>query len=114
MAIQFMLVAACATMAAILVPLVADLKPIIDNGLLLGMLISGIFFDIETFAEPAKTYFNLNPMAVLLSTYRSVLLDGQLPNWVNVLYVLVISATLLALSILLHRYYDRRLPKLIV
>ncbi|EED35515.1 ABC-2 type transporter [Luminiphilus syltensis NOR5-1B] len=114
MLIQLILITACATLAAVLVPLLGDLKPIIDNGLLLGMLISGIFFDIGDFAEPARTYFNLNPMAVLIGAYRTLLLEGELPAWGSVFYVLGLSLGLLYLSIALHRHYDRRLPKLIV
>lgn len=112
--LQLLLVAACAILVSVLVPLVPDLRPIIENGLIVGMLVSGIFFDIATFPAEVQTYFYVNPMAVLISSYRDVMINGSAPPLSGLILVFVMSLVVAFAGIGLHRRYDRILPKMLL
>jgi lipopolysaccharide transport system permease protein len=94
------------------VPLVPDLKILIDNILLFGLFISGIFFDINIFSPSVQTYFKLNPMAVFIINYRKILLDGEWPVWSELMVINALSILLIYFSIQLFRRFDRHYLKI--
>ena len=111
--IQFVWTWACAVTVAALVPFAPDLRTFIDNGLLLLMFMSGIFFDLEEVPEPQRSWFSLNPMALIIRAYRQVLLDGESPTWAPLVGVFVVAIVLLwSASYFMHRK-DRVYPKVI-
>lgn len=81
LAVQFLLIVACATTVAFLCAWLPDLRFVVVSGLQLMMFCSGIFFDIASFPAAAQEWFRLNPMAVLLEQYRLVLLHGMAPDF---------------------------------
>ena len=81
LAVQFLLIVACAVTVAFLCAWLPDVRFVVVSGLQLMMFCSGIFFDIATFPPAAQEWFRLNPMAVLLEQYRLVLLHQTLPDF---------------------------------
>ena len=60
------------------------------------------------------TWFFLNPMAVLLQDYRDVLINNQLPDLQQNLYVLIISLVLISVSAFLYKKLDHVLPRVVL
>ena len=59
---------------------IRDLSFVVRSGLLLMMFCSGVFFDVERMPPAYQEIFRLNPMALLIEDYRTVLLDGAGPE----------------------------------
>ena len=111
---QFVLIAGIGSLTASLVPFVPDLRLLIDNGILVFFFASGIFFNIADRPEHIQDLLYLNPMAVIISAYRDVLLYGQWPDWLMLGWSFGLGALLLCLGLsFLHRF-DRTYPKIII
>lgn len=111
--VQFLLNAACASIVAAVVPFVPDLRIAIINALTLLLFLSGIFYDIGTFPDEIQVYFRLNPIATLIENYRLVLLDGELPRWLDLGAVVLISGLGIWLAASLLVRYDRHYPRIV-
>lgn len=105
------LVAGCTLFAAALVPFAEDLRMLINNGMLLLMFVSGVFFNVAEFPEELRGWFYLNPLVGLLEAVRAVLLEPGLPNWWHVGYAAVIGGVLCAAGAVLLVRFDRVYPK---
>ena len=112
--IQFMLVAAFASLAAAIVPFIPDFKLLIDNGLTLLFFLSGIFFDVSTLPASVQPYFYLNPMVTIIDAYRDILLAGSWPNVGALASVGFVSVIVLACAYWVMQRYDRSYPKIII
>ena len=111
---QFLLIAALSSLLAALMPFFPDLKMIFDNILMMLLFLSGVFFDIAKLPERMQQYLLVNPMAVLITMYRKVLLQGIPPDWRQVAWILVFSTVTMLLAVWVLRRYDRIYPKIIV
>ena len=83
---------------------VRDLTFVIRSGLLLMMFCSGIFFAVERMPPAYQEIFRLNPMALLIEDYRTVLIDGVVPEVLPCLRIAVFS---LAWLYLMKQAYSR-------
>ena len=111
--VQFVLIVGITSMCATVIPFLPDLKWVVDNGLTMLFFLSGVFFDISAMPEHLQGWLRLNPMAVLIDSYRSVLLLGQMPDWGHVFWVLLFSCVLVVAALQLFSRYDRIYPKLV-
>lgn len=103
-AVQLLLGLSLALLTGAITPLLPDLKVAIDNGLMLLFFLSGVFFDINQVQEPVRSYLLLNPMAVLIDEYRSVLLGGHWPEPLRLLGPALLACVLGAAALaILHR-----------
>lgn len=103
-AVQLLLGLSLALLTGAITPLLPDLKVAIDNGLMLMFFLSGVFFDIDQVQEPVRSYLLLNPMAVLIDEYRSVLLGGHWPEPMRLLWPTALACVLGAAALaILHR-----------
>lgn len=99
-------------LAAVL-PFVPDLRQVVDNFLMLMMFMSGVFFSIHEIPASMAPLLNLNPMTVMITAFRDVLLHNQWPAWGEQLYVLSVAIPFLLLALwVLHRN-ERKYPKLL-
>lgn len=114
LAVEFLLIVACAVTVAFLCAWLPDTRFIVVSGLQLMMFCSGIFFDIASFPAAAQDWFRLNPMAVLLEQYRLVLLDGVLPDLRWCAVVAAASGTWIVVMALAYRHYDQQLTRRII
>ena len=110
---QFALVWSLTSLGAAILPFVPDLRYVIDNGLLLLMFVSGVFFSIDSLNEPIRSLLYLNPVAVLLDAYRTVLLDSNWPSWSALANILVLSCLISSLALWILMALDRRYPKVL-
>jgi lipopolysaccharide transport system permease protein len=111
---QLLLIAACASLLAVVVPFAPDLRILIENGLALLFFMSGVFYDIREFPAETQAYFDLNPMAVLIENYRGVLLEGAWPDWQALGMVMLVAALGICLALYWLTRYDRVYPKAVV
>lgn len=98
------------TLSAI-VPFIPDIKFLIDNGMLLLFFLSGIFFRFENIPSKLQPFFKLNPIGMLITEYRHLLLNGNPPVWGNLIPTLAIALLFLLLGVYLLHKYDRAYAK---
>ena len=113
-AAQFFFMLGVAGLLAAVVPFVPDLNQIITNMLMPLFFLSGVIFDINRIPEPFRPFLYLNPLAVLIADYRTVLIDGQMPGWAGLAATLALSCVLWASACALMRRFDRIYPKVLV
>lgn len=105
---------AVASLAGAIVPLLPDLGLIIDNGLIVMMFLSGIFFNVKTLSPTARTLIEVNPMVAIIGGFRDVLMDHRWPDWSGLGYVFVVSAVIYAVAYGIMRHFDRIYPKVMI
>ncbi len=111
--VQFVLIVGASLLVAAIIPLVPDLMQLVNYGMTLMFFMSGIFFDLNSVAEPLHSVLYLNPMAVMLNAWRAVLLDASLPAFDQLGYVLACGLVLGAVGAWLLNRYDLHYPRLV-
>jgi lipopolysaccharide transport system permease protein len=112
-ALQFFLIIGVAGLAAALLPFLPDLKIIISNGLTLAFFMSGVFFDISLVPEAYQKILHLNPMAIIIESYRDILLKGAVDNWDGLIMIAICSFFLIVITGLLLKRWDKEYPKVL-
>ncbi len=108
----FVAAAGAGFVVAALVPLVPDLRFVIEQVLIVVMFLSGVIFPLDRVPEHLKWVMALNPVAVVMDDARGILMHGHLPNWVGLGKVATISIALCVGGSLLVRRLAPRFPKL--
>ena len=80
LATQLLLILAVASAVALCCCWIRDLRLVVRSGLTLLMFCSGIFFPIDRMPPAFQEVLRLNPMAVLIEDFRTVLLAGMPPD----------------------------------
>ena len=81
---------------------------VVDNLLMLMMFMSGIFFSADQVPESMRAAFEFNPMVLLISAYRDVLLHNQWPRWGALGYCVALALPILGAALLiLHKGLSR-------
>jgi lipopolysaccharide transport system permease protein len=112
--VELMLVAALASLAAAVVPLVPDLTLVIDNGILVMMFVSGVFNDVSHLPPTLAHLLAFNPMVQVIAGFRAVLLDQTWPAWDGLAWVALFSALVYGLALRLLQRFDRVYPKVML
>jgi lipopolysaccharide transport system permease protein len=108
--IEFLLIVALAYPVATLSVWFRDLQHVLRIGLQLLFYMTPVFYE-TTFAPPALQWlFRVNPMAHMVDAFRAVLMRGSLPDPRGLLYLIVLSATLLLIGIVWFRRASDRFP----
>ena len=114
MMLQFSLTISASCLISSVIPLLQDLKFLVNTGLLATMFASGIFYDAQSLVSRQwLDVFYLNPMASLIQLYRDILLFGLPVNVMHVFIVLAWTSVLGLLSWLSLRHYKDRYARLI-
>lgn len=108
----FLAAAGAGFIVAALVPLVPDLRFVIEQVLLVVMFLSGVIFPLDKVPEHLKWLMELNPVAVVMNDARGILMHGQLPNWIGFGKVCLIAFVLCTVGALFVRHLAPRFPKL--
>jgi len=111
--IQLVFICAVSGLVAGLVPLVPDLKYIVDFGMTLLFFMSGIFFDIRDLTPDIQEILGYNPMIVFIESHRGVLLYGQWPEWEKIAKIVLVSVGLFACMCGLLKKCDRYYPRVV-
>ena len=89
---QLLLTIAVSFLVSFIVPFARDLKYLIDAGLKMMMLCSGIFYSYKSVLIPEhRDIFLMNPMANLIVSYRMVLMEDTVPMTGSLIVIASIS-----------------------
>jgi lipopolysaccharide transport system permease protein len=106
--VELVFAAGAAYVVAAVMPFVPDLRFVIEQVLTVMMFLSGVVISLDAVPEPARRWFMLNPIAVLVDAGRGILIHGRWPDWLALGQVAAISAALYALgSFLVMRWRPR-------
>ena len=108
----FLAAAGAGFVVSALVPLVPDLRFVIEQVLMVVMFLSGVIFPLDKVPPKLKWLMDLNPVAVVMDDARGILMHGQLPNWVGFSKVCLIAFVLCTAGALFVRHLAPRFPKL--
>ena len=110
MIVQLVLICGCTAIAAALVPLLPDLRLLIENGLLVVFFMSGVFFAIE---GQAVAVLGWNPLVGLFANYRAALIGTTEFDWSALSYAMSVGMGLLIVGVGLLIVLDRRFAKIV-
>jgi lipopolysaccharide transport system permease protein len=109
--IEFLFASAIAYLVASLVPLLPDLRFVIDQILVVAMFMSGVVFSTTNVPAPWHEILALNPMVGLIDSLRGILMHGQWPDWMALLRLCAVSIALYLLALLLIQRLTPRYVK---
>jgi lipopolysaccharide transport system permease protein len=113
-AITLLFSAGVGFMVASVVPLIPDLRFVIEQILTVVMFLSGVVFALDAVPSPLREIIALNPVATLLDAARGILMHAQWPDWIALAKVAVISAATCAAGMAVVLHLAPRYPKLAV
>jgi len=76
-----------------------------------GMFLSAIFWDVARVPEHLKSLFYSNPAASLIQVFRSVVLHGEHPSLLLLMYLLSLGFICIQLGMFWHRRIDGHILK---
>lgn len=101
--VQLVLICGASFVIGSLVPLVPDFRNLTSHLIMLMFFMSGIFYDVDQMPEKFMWLFDINPMVHIIQANRAVMLHGQMPEWLPLMFVLVFGLLLVALGLKLMR-----------
>ena len=103
--VQYCLIIGCGLIAALLVCAKQDFQLLISLGMVFLLFMSGIFWDIRSIEDPllADWVMTLNPLAVLIDSYRQVLMMGQAPDINRLAITLIEAAVVICVALFSYR-----------
>lgn len=106
--------AGCGLLLAAVMPLLPDLRFVIEQLLGVAMFLSGVVFSLQRVPEPYASWLAWNPILLLLEALRGVLLHGLWPDWAMLARTGVLAVLLAALGLLAVQRLAPRYPKLAI
>jgi lipopolysaccharide transport system permease protein len=108
----FLAAAGAGFVVASLVPLLPDLRFVIEQVLTVVMFLSGVVFSLKSVPSPLREVMELNPIAVLMEDMRGILMRGEWPNWIGLWKVGLISVGACLVGAVTVARLGPRYPKL--
>jgi len=90
-----------------------DLNQIWDVVIQLGFFLSPIVYPFSVIPARYISYYILNPMTVLVETYRNFLIYGSLPGLRSVLYLILVGVILILVGTGIFHRLERRFAEMI-
>ena len=110
---QLLLIIAVSFLVSFVVPFARDLQYLINAGLMMMMFGSGIFYSYESVLIPEhREIFLMNPMANLIVSYRSVLMDGTEPMIGALVVIGLVSLAVVFLMSQAMKHHNNTLTRL--
>ncbi|MDI6720608.1 MAG: ABC transporter permease [Methanomicrobiales archaeon] len=106
--IYFLIVYGASLILAALFVYFRDLNQVWDVVMQAGFFLSPIVYPVSIIPSEFLALYMLNPMTVLIETYREFLLYGVTPSPVSLLFLTGVGAGLVAAGVLVFRRLERR------
>jgi lipopolysaccharide transport system permease protein len=103
LAVQFIFTLSLAYLVAALHVTFRDTQYLLGLALLLGFYLTPVFYDAGALPGRFQALYGLNPLVLLLTSYRRILVQGVLPETGKLLLLSLGAAALLALSFTIFR-----------
>lgn len=97
---------------AALMPLLPDLRFVVEQLLTVLMFLSGVVFALERVPAPYAEWLTWNPVLMLLDAMRGVLLHGRWPDGMALVHVAASALALAALGVFCVQRLAPRYPKI--
>lgn len=97
-ALEFLIILSLAYFLATLQVTFRDTQYLLEVLMLLGFYLTPVFYDAGLVPARYQLVYQLNPMAVVIDTYRAVLLRGEMPNVQNFGWIAVAAGVLLVVG----------------
>jgi lipopolysaccharide transport system permease protein len=110
--VELIFVAAATYVVAAVVPLVPDMRFIIEQVLNALMFLSGIVFSLDGLPPSLRRWFSLNPIVELVDAGRGILMHARWPDWASLGRVALMSMLLYAFGVWLIERLTPRYVKL--
>jgi lipopolysaccharide transport system permease protein len=110
--VQLIFTAAVGFWVAAVVPFIPDLRLVIPPVLQALMFCSGVFYRTINIPDGYQTLLLYNPVANLITQYRSALIDGQSPDTASLAIIALLSAVFLFFAVLFLEKNDLQYPRL--
>ena len=110
MLLQGILIAGMGLAIATLNVFYRDVQHIVSVTLMLLFYVTPVFYRSEAITGSYQALFKLNPVAVLIDSYRAILFYGRVPDWGSLLVVGMVSGTVFVIGYFL---YHRQLHEII-
>jgi len=111
--VEFLLIVAFAFFTAAITPFFPDLTIVIQHVLQIMFFVSGIFFDLDSLNPELQFWLNFNPMALLISAFRGILMYNTAPDIQGALLIAAGSLVVIGLSCALMRKFDKAYPRMV-
>ena len=92
---------------------IADTDAVIRTIMRLLFFLSGIFFRPEFVPENLINVFYINPMACMMTSFRSVVVYSTSPDWSLVLYASMFGTVCTIIGLSVCKYVDKKILKYI-
>lgn len=102
--IQVVLTFGISLLASAIMVFYRDVRFVIPLALQIWMYLSPIIYPVNLVPERFRPFYFLNPMAVLIDTYRRIILFNQMPDWPYLGLAALLSGLL---TIVAYRYFKR-------
>lgn len=98
MAVQFLLTLSIVYLTSTLNVFVRDMRYLVQHFLMIAMFMSPVLYDFATLPPRFQRILSLNPLATVVSSYRSIFYYGAWPDWRRLAYVTLFALALLCVS----------------
>lgn len=112
LAIVFLFAIGVGFLVAAVVPLVPDLRFVIEQILTIAMFLSGVIFPLDKVPPQLAVFLQWNPVLELIEATRDILMRGEWPDLGILLRVAVVSVLFCIAGITLVQRLSPRYPKL--
>lgn len=110
--VQLIFITGVAILCAAITPFVPDIRMVLENIIRLWMFLSGVFFAVNELSPAKQAVFRLNPMTIVIESYRQILMYGEMPDFSSLIIILALSTVLVAMGLAVVNRYDHTYPKL--
>ena len=80
-----------------------DTRPIVETAMMVGFYATPVVYTAELAPDWARTMIALNPMAEIISSFRAVLLDDEVPDVWSLTWPLVLGIVVLAVGATIYQ-----------
>lgn len=105
--VQLLLTTALALLIAAIIPFLRDLANLVATGLMLLMVLSGVIYNIHAMPGQIGQWLEYNPLAVVISAYRQIILEGSPPDFSGLGYAVLVSGFILLFCAVFYRRHRR-------
>ncbi len=103
MLIEFVLIAGLGFIFATLNVFYRDVAHLVGVALTLLFYLTPVFYQSEAVGGSYRFLYTINPMAVLVKSYRAIFFYGTFPEWDSLALAAIVSSAILALGFLVYK-----------